>query len=91
MSERVPNVDTAEAVATLAANRAQLRRLLESTTGESFPRSATMRWVLRQLMMSRSPLRQALRGPLAMLFFGMLDGAVRRMARSGSRAVRAMH
>lgn len=91
MSDRVPNGNTAEALATLAANRAQLRRLLDSTTGQSFPRSATMRWVLRQLLMSRSPLRQALRGPLAMLFFGMLDRAVRRMVRSGSRAVRAVH
>jgi hypothetical protein len=91
MSERVPNGDTAEALVTLADNRAQLRRLLDSSTAQSFPRSATMRWVVRQLLMSRSPWRQALRGPLAMLFFGILKRAVRRMGRSGSRAVRAVH
>jgi hypothetical protein len=89
MSDRVPNRTAEEARLTLAANRAQLRRLLESTTGQSFPRSATMRWVVRQLLMSRSPLREALRGPLAMLFVGMLSRVVRRT--TGSRAVRSVH
>jgi hypothetical protein len=91
MSGRVPNRNADEARLRLAANRAQLRRLLDTTTGQSFPRSATMRWVVRQLLMSRSPLREALRGPLAMLFFGMLKRVVRRMTRSRSRAMRALH
>lgn len=89
MRDRVPNRDIDEARLALAANRAQLRRVLEST--KSFPRSATMRWVLGQLLMSQSPLRAALRGPLAMLFFGMLGRVARRMVRSGSRAVRTVH
>jgi hypothetical protein len=91
MGGRVPDVNTDEALRRLAANRAQLRSLLDSTPGQSFPRSATMRWVMRQLLMSRSPLREALRGPLSMLFFGLLNRVMRRTTRSRSRAMRAVH